>query len=521
MAATLETAPRPLTHSGNAHQIRLETNLGAPNKAAFTLTFFSIGGGSPTSGQTIILEWGGQVLTLTATASPDNSGLQIPTKPGGMSNSDYVDTVLEHLRRNQILTADFDIYIDGTGSTIFIESHETGLMVMDLTGTASANVYFDIIAGSDTFTQPNLTAVVRVLDISDDTHEAELLALQAPYDAATSQVHFDMRGAFDWLAPALPSTASIAPNSGAALITGIASGTVAKAAIRYADRYGAGTPVAESMLKSDPFWVIYGALSADTTGDFPYSEDLFWLHNYRMRGSSGMFWKPVAKGQPDWLYFFANEETGYTINVRLFWSDGTETDFVPSATGLTIAAKNVKWVQAGYTQLKLGGVTPATAGLEIVRYKVQLISGGHPIAEAGFEPDCASHPWNISLMMDNGLGGMETVWLKGKALWKYNVNREEFLRAPTFAATEAEIDTFLASGSHLLEVSTGWHDRFYIDHLRQLLFAKTWIVDKANSRFIRVVVDSKTLDIVEDDQELFALTFSLKYAIAETAFNNF
>lgn len=518
MAATLETAPRPLSHSGNPHPVRLETNLGAPDKAAFTLTF----SGTPTAGQTFIFEWEGQVVTLTAATSPNNSGLQLPTKPGGMSNADYAVLIVEYLRRNQALTDDFNMSIDagGGGLTVRLEARETGAMVMSLTGTADANVYFDVVAGAATFAQPNLTGVVRVIDLADPDAEDELLSLQAPYDAATSQVTFDLRGAFDWLAPALPSTASIAPNSGSPLLTGLASGTVGHARIRYADRYGAGTPAAESMLPSDPFWVIYGGLSADTTGDFPYSEALFWLHNYRLRGSIDPFWKPVAKGQPDWLYFFANEETGYTINVHLYWSDGTETNYVPSSSGLTIAAKTVKWVQAGYTQLKLGGITPATTGIEIVRYKVQIISGDHAIAEAGFEPDCAEHPWNISLMMDNGLGGMETVWLKGKAAWKYSVERDQYLRAPN-AASEAELDTFLASGSHIIEVSTGWHERFYIEHLRQLLFAKLWIVDKANSRFIPVVMDTKTFDVGEDDQDLFALTFSLKYAISETAFNNF
>lgn len=521
MAATLTIPPRPLTHSGNRHLIQLQTDLGSPNRAQFTLAFFAIGDGTPADGQTVIFEFGGQTVTITAADTPDDSGVQIPTFLTG-SEDDYMALVVEYLRRNDALMEEFSAEIDGTGTSIYLIRRTFASLAMTLSGTADANVFMDVVAGSASFAQPNLTALVKVIELSDG-QENTIVSLQAPYEANTRTVDFDLNGLFDFLNPALPTPASINPTIGS-LLNGLTSGSVALAKLRYADRYGLD-PVAEALLPSSVFRVIHGALSTDTTGDFPYDEDMWLAHNYRIRDTSEIFWKPIAPDQPDWLYFWSNTAENVTWRFRLVWSDGQETMHNPTSTGLSIEANQLRWVQAGFTQAQLAGVTPPDPGLEIVRYELQIrkLVGDRILARAYYELGCECHPWSMFLLVDNGLGGMETVWLKGKSTWKYQVERDEIQLTPIGENTlsSGTLDSFLATGRHLIDVSTGWHDRFYIEHLRQVLLGKTWIVDVKNSRFIRVVVDTKSLDVTEDDQDLFALSFGLKYAVEERAFNNF
>ena len=49
----------------------------------------------------------------------------------------------------------------------------------------------------------------------------------------------------------------------------------------------------------------------------------------------------------------------------------------------------------------------------------------------------------------------------------------------------------------------------------------TWIVDTDNRRFLRVIVENKRMDsIQEDDQDLFALTFTVRAGWYDLAANH-
>lgn len=524
MGASLITAPRSYSHSGDFHQIEVETDLAPPTPAAFTLTFNALGLGTPQEGETIELEWDGQKLTLTATSSPDNSGLQIPTHAGGPTTG-YVELLVEWLRRVQLLTDDFDVSIMplGAGLTILVEARQPQEMVMAFGGTATANVYIDILSTGTGFGQPNLTALVRVLAISASNEEVEIFLAQAPYDR-NRRAAFNLRGAFDWLEAGLPSSGSIEPNVGSTLLNAAPANTVAKARLRYADRFGSGAPKAEAMLPTAFFYVIAGAIAGDAAGGFPYGASFFFLHNYRRRDGVA-FRKPIAREQPDWLYFFSKNTATFSVSFTIAWSNGTTTTYTPAAgPGYSIEANSARWIQCGFEQCKLGSVAPPSPGLEIVGYSpILTVSGLHAPVIAHFDVVADWHPWQLFLLMETGLGGMESVYLRGKSEWKYTADREEYERSPSAENNLqlGERDTYLASARHVVEASTGWQQAHYIEHLRQILLGKTWIIDQVNNRFIRVIVETKTLDVKADDQDLFSLSITLSYAVKDAAFNNY
>src|SRR5690606_30015171 len=96
--------------------------------------------------------------------------------------------------------------------------------------------------------------------------------------------------------------------------------------------------------------------------------------------------------------------------------------------------------------------------------------------------------------------------------WKYNAERDTARRHrwTDYSVSGGELFAFSEEGNHTIEASTGWHELYYIEHLRQLLLGDLWIVDTENDRFLRVVCESKSVDIQKNDQQLFSLTVTLR-----------
>jgi hypothetical protein len=64
------------------------------------------------------------------------------------------------------------------------------------------------------------------------------------------------------------------------------------------------------------------------------------------------------------------------------------------------------------------------------------------------------------------------------------------------------------------EANTGLYDSdFYLQHLRQLPLSDAWLCDIENKRFLRVIVEPKSLDgITQSDRDLHQLSFTIRAA---------
>jgi len=128
------------------------------------------------------------------------------------------------------------------------------------------------------------------------------------------------------------------------------------------------------------------------------------------------------------------------------------------------------------------------------------------------------------LLCENGVGGMESIGVRGKKTHQYEVSREVFHRTrwEDWTPAAGDLGHFAQEGQQRWEVSTGWYDASYIKHLRQLLMSDAvyWI-DTANERFVKVVVDTETMDDERDDEQLFQLTFQFGLASFDHAYNSY
>ena len=517
MAANLSTQPPSLAYAGDPVWTEVETDLLTGAAAYFEIT---ITDGGPASTETLSLSWpGGSVAYEVGSADPS---LNWPEQFGAPL-ADYTNTVAEFLRYREDVGAVFDISIVSAG---VIRLTRKVVEPFDISVDADTMTNIAVTANDGTAASPedNLRAYVEVWTYTGDFNtDRRLLTLHSPYDISRQATDVDLSAAFAHLGPHLPDTATINPSSPpASLPWALASDCFLQYLLRVADKYGSPA-VAEALYPWGPYTALHGSrsLEAFTTGAVRL------LHNYRRRDGAD-FRKPVGEDQPDWVYYLPGGGQDVFVRVTVYWSDGTSSTYEPwGTTTVALADAKVYWFVSGFRQLLLHSLAPS-GGTDpdayIVAYDWLLRTASSTLATVSYEVLCDT-PWAHYLLFDNGKGGMETVWLRGKASEGYDVAGAETYRkpyAPDRSLAAGDFDAFGAEARPQWSFSTGWYDDpFYCEHLRQVLLSgSAWIVDTLRNRLLKVIVDAKSIDEVRpDDETLYALTFTARAAWVEKAAN--
>lgn len=525
MAVTLTVAPPSRALNKQGIYVTLHSdNVDTEERTNFVL---QVNGTPPFDfsaaiGEQITLSWLGNSVTFTVAETPDDTGTQIPLYTSG-SFEVYRDSVLEYMLKNELIHDNFytETY-DGGGIYYIVFYYNTQdavdiEIVNDLTGF----VVFDN-PGVGPYEEDNLSCILKVIEYDQDDNATIGISLNAPFAADTGDAVFEIGNTFS-VKPHLPSTSSIFQNL-VGYTYAVASDAYKKYQLRFAERFGT-PPVTQALQSSGFYYVIDGGYRFDglvNFGSVLYAGQIL-AHNYQYPGGA-RWYKPVGEDQPDWVYVFTKSTlTDCIINVEVFFEDGTSVDFpYPDLAPFTLQANTLYWFPSGYQQLRISEADNPDNKL-IVRYEWQLKpeAGSLLHARVGYDVDCACHPWIMYLLMANGLGGCESIRLKGKAQQKYTASNELFRRTRWKDMNEAigEESAYFQEGSQSYEVSTGWYPGFYIQHLRQLLVGDTWLIDTVNGRFIKVIITTSTIDDVEDDQDLYSLTISFRLAGYDKAYN--
>lgn len=519
MSANLSTEPATRAYAGDPIWTTVETDLITGTAAYFEIT---ITDGGPSSTQTLTLTWPGGTITYEVGSS--DASLNWPEQ-GASTLEAYTGAVAEFLRLREDVGAEFDVTIeDAPGGVIRLTHNAVEAYDLTVTTDTMTNVAVTANDGAAASAEDNLRAYLEVwTDTGDFNTARRLIALHSPYDVATATTDIDISAAFAHLKAHLPDPASINPVSApVALPWTQATDAVQKYMLRVADKYG--TPAeAEALFPWGPYQAIHGSRSTEafSTGSIRL------LHNYRRRDGEN-FRKPVSEYQPDWVYYAALTGEDVYVTLTVYWSDGTESTYNPWGTTPVsmIDGYRVWHTVAGFRQLLLHDLAPSggtDADAYIVAYDWKLKgSSPTPLATVRYDVLCDT-PWENYLLFDNGQGGMETVWLRGKMQEGYTPAGEEFQRPrrPGHTVQVGDFDIFAQQGRPTWSMSTGWYaDPFYLEHLRQLPLAKTWLVDRFNRRFLRVIVEPKELaDIRRDDDTLYSLEFTIRAGWTDTAAN--
>ncbi len=509
---TLTTPPPARALSGSPIYVESITDLVSGTPATFDIAISA----GPSAAQTLLLEWPGASVTLTA-------GTEWPLQGGGESLADYTRRVADGLRSVYLLSGAFDVLlIDAAAGAIQLRARVTEVLDLSLTNGLSG-VSVTETDGLAASAEQNLSAYLEAwLETDDFNTGRRLIALHSPYDP-DGATWLDVAPAFAFLKPHLPLETTIAPAIIASLIYGEATDCIAQYRLRYADKYGAPAVAELLQVTENTYTAILGARSKDSLHDPAAS----LRHAYRRRDKQ-LFRKPVTVNQPDWMYWIApTGVTGVYALVTITWSDGTQSSVNPfGTTPVAVVPGRMYWFGCGFAQLKLGTVSPPVGTASdsvIVGYQFALTNGSFMLGVHSVDYEVHYRPWAHYLLFENGVGGCESVWMGGVAEETYNVASEEYALAdyPGKPVRESDFATFGAEGRGMLQLRSGWYeDAYYPEHLRQLLLAqRVWLIDLVNKRFVPVTVEGGEVEVRKDDETLFGMEVKVRMGWGERAAN--
>mgnify|MGYP001023450384 CR=1 FL=1 len=515
MAATLHTEPPAKAYHRDDTFVAVETDQITLAPATVDIDFTSTG---PTVGQTLELEWLNTVLEFTVASTTSDDALSIPTKSGLESLAEYAERVAEALRENDILTTDWEVlYLGLVSGAQRVRLQYRTAVALDVTATEGLdNVAVTVTDGDDPAPVDNLTAAVQVYTADDDpNNDTRVVTLHAPYELDTSRAWFNLKDLVP-VAPALPTASTI----GQPIATEWPHGLATAAFQRYFLRYGekSGVPaVASAMRRSAAYYMLHGSRRGNfkTVGGFSFAN---LQHSYR--DEPGTAWaKPVADDQPDWIYLWmTTAATDCRVEYLVQWDNGdTTTETFDVLDTFDLDQYRLYWFVSGPAQAPLDNFDPPTGATEPVGYYWRLLGdvglGGETLlTQVQYLLACPCHPWRMYLLLDNGLGGCESVFVRGRVKTKYTGQRDTARRTRWVNHSQADGDlfTYNAEGQHIWELSTGWHPRYYIEHLRQAMLGQLWLIDTLNKRFLRVVLDTSDVEVYEDDNNLHSLNLTIR-----------
>lgn len=538
MPATLDTAPPARALSKAPIRVELSTDATIATAANIVLT---ITGTGPSAAETLRIQWLGNDLLFTVVDPLTASALNWPLHDGAETLTEYADRVADRLRAHETLHDYFSIARSGAG---VITLTQRLLEVCDITVTDGLSDVAAVVTDVTAVTaQENLRALVEVWSATGDlATDEKLVALHSPYELPAGETEIDISAAFSGLEPHLPTANTIVIGFSLSLPKGEATAAFLAYYLRYADKYGAPA-IAETLQKTaDTFYAVLGSLAGDSRHPQGAGNgEPYIRHNYRRRANTYDYYlesnnnilrRPIAPTQPDWVYVMLYEDAvgipaveGPSVEVyvecTLYWSDGTSSVYQPYDTDATeLDINKMYWIISGYRQLKINTVTP-TGGTDPEAYVVaydwilKRVSDDLGITSACYTLE-HNAGWDYFLLFSNGIGGCETVCLRGKGIERYKTIAEKFRkpRPAGWIPADHENQNYALEGAREWELNSGWTaDLDWLEHLRQLCLSDAvWLIDVANERFLGVTVETRDMETNRDDETLFSLPITVRAA---------
>lgn len=374
-------------------------------------------------------------------------------------------------------------------------------------------IYVDIETDEITSGVPDQDNLLAYLEVWNNFGTIKFISLHSPYDLTTKETTFDISKAFN-LKPAVPTASTIEWNGGIAL--NAAPDAWIEYYILFADKYGV-PPEPEALTPASSFFALYGAQSLDKRGTWnDPTDNVLLCHNYLTRAGEE-FVKPISTEQPDWIYIWVKEAINFKIDVLLQKTDGT-TQVETLSNDIPITSPGLYYIESGYNQNNLQSVVPAD---EVTGYQFKILPktiGTETIVSYQFDCDC--HTWPFYLLAFNGLGGCESIYLKGKFSETLESTRSDFQRTrwKDFDIEDGLYGQYNQKGQRTFVVNTGFYPEYYIEHLQSILLGDLWTIDLSNTRFTKAIIDTNSFKIKESDQQMFSLEFKIRNAWLDNYF---
>ena len=222
--------------------------------------------------------------------------------------------------------------------------------------------------------------------------------------------------------------------------------------------------------------------------------------------------RPATKEMPSWMYVFTTFDDPYDLLVTVGFSDGSTNQH--TFTGLN-SFEGINYIPVGWDQLDLDTNITTPTGAKPEYYFVSLVDAGTTTG-IGMTMLFQLHecqPFTRYILMETGLGGLETVPLFGKHAYGVESSRETTRMTTTIDTTPetGNYANFNRQTNRVITAQTGYSTKNYIDLLSQLLCGELWEIDIKGERFLKIAADQQTFrELYKEDDDLYALEFKYR-----------
>ena len=439
---------------------------------------------------TVVLEFNGITVTMTAKDAPDGSGTQF--RAGIVSFNEN----LAYFQSNYWLGRYFEV-TSPQGNRIRFTAREAGTH-LNITRTASWAGGFDELSntpGTDTVTLDNFQAwldlyIERERD-SNDYGTGPVAKLTAAQNAA-GLFTFDLSAILDGHVEDCPPPAL----AGAILKTEL---PLRRFKLRYTEAWGS-PPAPAAIAAGGPYFSFRGRREHESAG----------THN---NGFADTFLtgrpltKTVYRGQADYLYFLVNLANAVTVTVRSYDGNGGILGTLPLAVPSYFNHTVLK-IPTGPQQLSLPAGTAS--------YTVQVFYGNPGTSRTyTFSISDKCPPHGTYLLFRNALGGYESLPVTGRKTKKGSFTHEtaDHLLPANYNGSTRESHSFNHAGRDGWEMHTGWvfskGEAAY--YARQFFMSENILLPSAEGN-TAVNLATREVTYEKDRLNLYGFGFTLKKA---------
>ncbi len=502
MAASFALLPQPVSLCQEPMRVVIQSDLVSTSYAQLKFIFNNPTG--PSLGNLVRLNWLEKTVLLIIGGAHTSDSENIPTVGSSGADETYIKLFCETLRNIEKISDDFSVtYAQANSKWVVTMQYLTrDALVVSISAGSFDNVLINAIASDGFYTKTNLSAILRI----EKPDGSLLLKVNPSYQSLTGQNTFvDVRSAFD-LKPTLPSFSDL---------KGIATDSFTPYVLRVADKYGT-VPITDPFIASGVFYAIWGGRAPFSLQDFVPNESGF----YACFANST---KKITKTQKLWAYFFNTSATGdFYASLKLKFNDGltVQYSFGPK---FYLNANTLNYIACDYLT---AGVDSLCAVLfldpkNLVGYDFNLVTAGSYISKLilSTEFDTCFYD-SMYLAYSNGLGGIDTLHIRG-----YNQIRSDFERVVAeryftneMNAQDGSMLTIESKAQRTFDIETGYITAEYAAQLSQLLLGDVWLIDNTNSRYIKLIADSKSLVYKQKKPGMINLAMSFKDAFKSRNF---
>lgn len=448
-------------------------------------------------------------LTIPVVASADSTGNEISVR-GAETLNTYRDNVINELLNNYYICLYFTLSsftgAHGESSIKFIPRDINVTMSISeaMTDTTAELVE---TANGDYEENFSIALIVEHLDTSDNvTDQFEHLLPVLDDDT----VEFDIQKDFS-LSYERPMEDALTTST---TYHGICTKPIQKFQMKWAEYYGNPATFQGLADNSTIYFALYGGRSWLNRNESWYTAFLAAEKFLTYQSRS----KEVTFDQPEFLYFFLDASTNRDLELFISYTLQNDTFGTETKSLGTVSANSLIWLKVGLEYLNI--TVPPSNPIKSYEIRVRDVTGTTTdISETfSFTVTLDQTDYSRFFLFGNSLGGCDVVRGTGKVKSMATYSKTESLQD---AESDDQVGGVLVLNKRQQSTysgSLGFKDEFYIKQLQELLLSdQVWEIDIENGEYIPLVVDTSSVELFQDDDDLYKMRWEYRHAFFECA----